>query len=154
MESRETDIKEVCRVIDETGSIKRAAEALGLKYHEAYRIAVVHCGYKPRRKERVSQELKKAVCEMLLNGLKVTEVARKLGVGVGTVERIKEEYCRMAKKRSWKSTGEEERLEICKKLSECWGTRGCQKTVARTYGKSEATISRIARWCKEKGVLS
>ncbi len=144
----------LCRAIEETGSIKSAAERLGVRYYEAYSIAVSRCGHKPRHKERLTEDVKKMICDMLSKGMKVAEVARKLGVGAGTVERVKEEYCGLPKKRAWRRTSEEEKLEICKKLAECWGTRGCQKTVAKATGKSEATISRIARWCREKRILS
>jgi transposase len=146
--------EKVCRALREGKTIKEAAAELGVEYWRAYSVAVKMCGWKPRRRRgRLSEEEKEAICSMLARGAKVSEVAKALGVGEGTVVRVKEEYCGLAKKRSWRRTREEEKREICRMLSECWGTRGCQKTVAARTGKSEATISRIAKWCISQGLL-
>ena len=146
------DIASLCELYKRLGTIKAVADETGLSYWKARSILLDTCPEVRRRRRRRADEVRDEVCRMIREGYGIQDIVTTLGIGVGLAITLAKE-CGWIQKRTWRKMTEEEKIEACRRLRECWDEPGCQRRVAEAIGKSEATVSRLVRWCQERGLL-
>ncbi|MEB3788168.1 MAG: helix-turn-helix domain-containing protein [Desulfurococcales archaeon] len=146
------DSVSLCDLYRRLGTIKAVAEETGLSYWKTRSILLEACPEVKRKSRKRADEVRDRVCRMIEEGYRIQDIVEELGIGVGLAIRLAKE-CGWVQKRTWRQMTVEERIEACKMLRECWPEPGCQRSIAEAIGRSEATVSRLVRWCRERGLL-